>query len=915
MAGCSRSILIILLILIGALPAVLCGSCKLSPDVSDFHALAKAVDNFFTSDTRFFNMRQMDTSPAARHYHFLKDRLIAVMEAPAATRQMLISKLARRDAAGPHSLGRWAIEHFHADDRDVLLAADVISKLSMSKYPFNNMTMAEAKCVFANVERMCYDGEYGHPLVETAAFGLLAAAVTERDDLVVVVFQEHGNLTVRAAEILYDPLTALEKASAESFIAALSNTSHSSLVPPSWWHWLFSLAVDIAWDIFTPERDPPFVRLISLIMKSGQWLDPHALDLRGYTDSVIDAVLTYDDRKRQWAATYLLGFVVVSARSDWEVSDAVAGQLVGQRGRRTLKVMAGLLGDRPAKWAADYDLTGRVFHSLALHGYGKRVLDAGYIAASIGVMRDALAHPRAKGPHGTSLQAVVDTFNVLFSKDRQVFIKTAASSELPEVLAKCLLAIKRGEINQAKHVASTINIILNAFISYGDRQVQEGMWSNNRIAKTVQRVDSELLGSSYRHKEQEASLVAGKVWGGVLIAVCGIAGLWLWIVIDASAQGQGGGQTGPDVARSGRAGRIGRTSRTSHPTASLFDNQEQANRSQGRIAQLKNDIHDASDEKHSLSCRYEELSDAHRRAVERKKQLQEAIREMKDNTIPDLSTDVLASCETAADARAFGDKVKEEHERLDDLYDQISAAERTSVDSVGISIGAANSAGASTAATAETSSTSASSSHSREPSVSAEPPATEAQLRKTLQTLKGDIRKLESGIAAMRVNCDKVRASLQPLEQEHDKLVQEADKGLTVQRLAALSSSAAASAFKAEVKQRQQQLWALHTEATKLEGQLQEREAPPAADRGTCVLCLEKPPTVVYFPCKQQCACAGCHERWVRTHEAAKREKKRLERARRRVPDDVKRDAVLRCPSCRTAVEYASDLRGVRRTT
>ncbi|CEM26009.1 unnamed protein product [Vitrella brassicaformis CCMP3155] len=689
---------------------------------------------------------------------------------------------------------------------------------------------------------------------------------------------------------------------------------------------LFSSAVGIALDGADPFRlflfsDPLFAFLANEAIATEELEKYSVSEIRGYTDRLIGAVATSTDRRRQWAATYLLGFLFhlrescPSCLDDREAYgptfEAVVGQLVTEKGQRALKVLAGLLQDRPATWIADVELALQTPYWLAMHGSGKYVLDAGFIPAMVSVLRGVQSLPQAS----RKTARAVNVLDTLVERNEQAFVETAAShEELMDVLIKCLVAIKGGKISEEEDAAAKILGAIESLLSYGARQVAARKWDTdrfegrwNRTAMSLSKGELRALQSVYDmsvlNEKERTTQWPSHGWF-VLATFCAVnflvaVGRW-W------------------PGRSGTAGRSGnrcRTSRATQAATYALDPQEQANRAARATAQLKNDIHDASNRKHSLSCRYEELSDAHRRAVERKKQLQEAIREMKGNTIPELSSDVLASCESAADAHAFADKVKQEHERLDQLYDQINAAERTGIKLLGIPMESLDCEDGSTAATGASSPVSASSSHSREASVSAEPPATEAQLRKTLQTLKGDIRKLESGIAAMRVNCDRVRASLQPLEQEHDTLVQEAAKGLTKQRLATLSSSAAVSAFKAEVKQRQRQLLALYADASKLEGRLQEREAPPAADRGTCVLCLDQPPTVVYFPCKQQCACAGCHERLMRTHEAAKREKQRLERTRRRVPDDVKRDAVLRCPACRTEAEYASDLHGVRCTT
>mmetsp|Transcript_16014 Transcript_16014/g.45603 ORF Transcript_16014/g.45603 Transcript_16014/m.45603 type:complete len:96 (-) Transcript_16014:1480-1767(-) len=60
---------------------------------------------------------------------------------------------------------------------------------------------------------------------------------------------------------------------------------------------------------------------------------------------------------------------------------------------------------------------------------------------------------------------------------------------------------------------------------------------------------------------------------------------------------------------------------------------------------------------------------------------------------------------------------------------------------------------------------------------------------------------------------------------------------------------------------------------------------------GTCVMCISKTPTVVFFPCRQKCLCEGCWRDVAARHEAAKKKKAHLGALQRRVPDDIARDA------------------------
>ncbi|CEM17805.1 unnamed protein product [Vitrella brassicaformis CCMP3155] len=101
--------------------------------------------------------------------------------------------------------------------------------------------------------------------------------------------------------------------------------------------------------------------------------------------------------------------------------------------------------------------------------------------------------------------------------------------------------------------------------------------------------------------------------------------------------------------------------------------------------------------------------------------------------------------------------------------------------------------------------------------------------------------------------------------QWHDKLLQEAAKGLTRERLGAVNDPKAVHEFKRQIKERQQQLLALFAVASMLHALV--------AIKWGSLRYFDKPPTIVCFPCKHPSLCAACYGGLLRCHEAAKREK------------------------------------------
>jgi len=119
------------------------------------------------------------------------------------------------------------------------------------------------------------------------------------------------------------------------------------------------------------------------------------------------------------------------------------------------------------------------------------------------------------------------------------------------------------------------------------------------------------------------------------------------------------------------------------------------------------------------------------------------------------------------------------------------------------------------------------------------------------------------------------------LQKKRDEIEQVADDRLSVGTLLFRSGdSAAIEGFKEEIIEKQRSL-------SQLLGEAERR-------KGTCVVCLDRLPTVCFFPCMQQCVCESCWEDMCRKRRRGK---------------------ALRCPACNQVAEYASNLAGVKTTT
>ncbi|CEM11288.1 unnamed protein product [Vitrella brassicaformis CCMP3155] len=359
------------------------------------------------------------------------------------------------------------------------------------------------------------------------------------------------------------------------------------------------------------------------------------------------------------------------------------------------------------------------------------------------------------------------------------------------------------------------------------------------------------------------------------------------------------------------------------------------------LDQLRAAVGEAIAKKQSLSARYGGLCQSRDRAIDRARELSVAIDKLRQTT-HNLSRGAFLALATAAEVRDFDARAAAEHDRLDKLYDQAidtekrisspsplpSSPQRRNEDTWQADLASTASAGSSAGlqqpqgegtpgggggvvAAAD------GAGDGRGDVGRALKSLTERQLREMLRGLNSEVDRLGSQINGVSVECVAAEAALQPLLREHHSLRTQAETGLTEGRLTSLTTPAAISAFKREIKQAQQDLRDLSREASRLEArlELQERENPGSAI-GSCVACRDdtRPPVITFFPCKQQCLCEGCWRQWKDRHDRAREEKARLERLHKPVPEDVRRYSSLRCPACGMDAVHADYLGDIRVT-
>ncbi|CEM39374.1 unnamed protein product [Vitrella brassicaformis CCMP3155] len=341
------------------------------------------------------------------------------------------------------------------------------------------------------------------------------------------------------------------------------------------------------------------------------------------------------------------------------------------------------------------------------------------------------------------------------------------------------------------------------------------------------------------------------------------------------------------------------------------------------VAQLKGAISEAVAKTQSLESSLAAAKATRSRVTQREDQLKEDIKQLKQQTTShNLSRDALAALTTSAAIGEFADNIANEEGRLEQLHGQLwyrvldiaktgqHQQQQCANDSI-------DSDRPTTTHRAE-----GCSSADVSPSASAvDAESLTKELRQMLKRTINQIKKFEGDIARERGRCASLETDVAALEQQRRDLQQKAAAGLTEYRLSVIDTATDVEAFKRDITSALQQLRALSKKASEQQGILQQKEraaAEQAMQDGTCVACLERPPSVVFFPCKQRCLCAGCWAEMSHNHERAKREMERLRR--RGVPDKampmwVQIDGVLKCPACLTRAVYATDLEGVKATT
>mmetsp|Transcript_31782 Transcript_31782/g.78810 ORF Transcript_31782/g.78810 Transcript_31782/m.78810 type:complete len:202 (-) Transcript_31782:109-714(-) len=161
-------------------------------------------------------------------------------------------------------------------------------------------------------------------------------------------------------------------------------------------------------------------------------------------------------------------------------------------------------------------------------------------------------------------------------------------------------------------------------------------------------------------------------------------------------------------------------------------------------------------------------------------------------------------------------------------------------------------------------------------------PDQDQQLQAAASKLLNEIKEMEQHISQLNPPLADAAQAFIAMRVELDQLRQQGPhRGPNVDRLLALQGNASGiEAFKLEIRATQQRL-------SQLLGEAEQRQ-------GTCVICLERLPTVVFFPCLQRCICDPC---WA-------------DMQRQQTPAEP-----LKCPACRGVSIHASNVDHIKTTS
>mmetsp|Transcript_23294 Transcript_23294/g.66754 ORF Transcript_23294/g.66754 Transcript_23294/m.66754 type:complete len:700 (-) Transcript_23294:879-2978(-) len=311
--------------------------------------------------------------------------------------------------------------------------------------------------------------------------------------------------------------------------------------------------------------------------------------------------------------------------------------------------------------------------------------------------------------------------------------------------------------------------------------------------------------------------------------------------------------------------------------------------------------------KQSCESSYDALLDTRTRLTDRKGQLQESIRQLKNHgtSTHKLTREALLALASPTDVRAFAARIGEEDKRLDALYRQ-AATMYHHQQQQGTAGGQNGGVGVSSPPCKGMAPSPAPPSADEIVSGLLRGAPTDEQVRQATKWTTNEIDELDRRISDLQSECATLEVELRDLEHQRYVLQSKADEGLTAHRLSSLISAtpAAIAAFMHEIATAKTHLRELAKQATRQETALLHKQQAANRVKETltscsCVSCRKAAAVVTFFPCNQRCLCESCWQEWRGRHERAKDEMGRLQAEGMPVPQSVRCYArTLWCPAC-----------------